>query len=154
MRQPGQRDLRRGRAGGGRDLLDGFQHREAAVGHVDLLDAAGASGLRQVAAPMVLAGEKSAAERGVGDDAQRLLEAEGLELALVLVAEHEVVLRLDRLVAYAGAPIALPQGARESPRVIVRGADVTDLALADQVVEGAQRLLERGVAVVPVRLIE
>jgi len=38
--------------------------------------------------------------------------------------------------------------------VVVRGADVAHLALAHQVVEGAQRLLERGLAIVPVRLVE
>src|SRR5207253_378493 len=76
------------------------------------------------------------------------------QLALVLVAGEEVVLGLDRLVADIAALVALPEGAREPPRVVVRGADVAHLALAHQVVEGAQRLLERGLAIVPVRLVE
>src|SRR5438445_8840879 len=110
MGQPAQPDLRRRAARRCRDLLDRLEHREASIGHVGLLDAAGAGGFRQIAAAMVLAGEESAAERRVGDDAQRLLETERLELALVLVAEHEVVLRLDGLVAHVRAPVAPPQG--------------------------------------------
>src|SRR5262245_12557376 len=103
---------------------------------------------------MVLAREEAAAERGVGDDADRLLEAERLELALVLVAEDEVVLGLDRLVAHVGAPVALPERARQPPRVVVRGADVAHLALTHALVEGPQRYLQRRVAVVPGRLVE
>src|SRR5262249_57759204 len=83
-----------------------------------------------------------------------LLAAQRLELALVLVAEDKVVLGLQGLIAHIAALVALPQGAGEAPGVIVRAAEVAHLALAHQVVEGAERLLERRLTVVPVRLVE
>src|SRR5262249_34570181 len=105
-------------------------------------------------ATLVLAGQEAARERRVGNDADMLLETERLQLSLVLIAEHEVVLRLDRFVADVAPRVALPERPREAPGVIVRGADVADLALADEIVERPQALVEWRLAIVPVRLIE
>ena len=98
MGQPRQRHLRRRAARARRHLVDGLEHGEPALGHVALLHAGRARGRRQRRAAAVLAGEEPAAERGVRDHGHALLEAERLQLALVLVAEDEVVLRLNRLV--------------------------------------------------------
>src|SRR5262249_28350509 len=137
-----------------RDRLDRRQDGEAAVVHVVLLHAGRARGRRQRLARAVLAGEKAARQRRVGDDADLLLATEGLELALVLVAHDEVVLRLDRLVADEAALVARPERAGETPGDVVRRADVTHLALTNEIVKRAQRLVERRVRIVPVRLIE
>jgi hypothetical protein len=139
--EPGQRDLGGRRADLPRHLVDGREHREAAVGHVALLHVRGAGRLGQVGAGAVLARQEAAPERGIGDHPHALLEAERLELALVLVAEHQVVLGLERLVARVAVLVALPQRAGEPPSDVVRATDVTNLPLAHEVVEGAQRLL-------------
>src|SRR5262249_47568044 len=152
--QPRDGDLRRRRAHLLRHLLDGSENGEAAVVHVGLLDAGGPWGLGQLGPRAVLPGQETAGERRVRNDPDPLLDAERLQLALVLVAGEEVVLGLDRLGADEAALVALPEGAREPPGVVVGGADVAHLALAHQVVEGAERLRERRLAIVPVRLVE
>src|SRR5262249_13306154 len=90
--EPRQRDLR----GGGSDLARGFvdsgQDGEPTVVHVSLLHADRPRCGGQRGAGTVLTGEEAAAQRGVGNHAHALLATQWLELALVLVAEDEVVL--------------------------------------------------------------
>jgi hypothetical protein len=97
----------------------GGENGEAAVVHVALLDAGGPQRLGQLGPRAVLPGHEAAGERRVRNDPDPLLDAERLQLALVLVAGEEVVLGLNRLVADEAALVALPEGAREPPRVVV-----------------------------------
>src|SRR5262249_11367936 len=101
----------------------------------------------------VLAGEEAARQRVVHDDAQTLVAAERQQFGLD-VPEKEVVARLHAVVAGQPAALADPERQRELPRRVVRAADVTDLALPYQVVEGPQAFFERRVRVGRVGLVE
>ena len=63
-------------------------------------------------------------------------------------------MRLQAVVACVAVPVALPQGTGQPPGRVVGRADIAHLALPYQVVEGAQGLVQRGLPVVGVRLVE
>ena len=83
------------RSGYGIERLDGG---EAGGVHV-FAHAAGAGALRLRLTGAILAGEEPGGERAVRDHADALSLAERGELRLVLVAVHEVMVRLERLEA-------------------------------------------------------
>ncbi len=104
-------------------------------------------------AAAVLAGQQAAREREVGQDADPEPLAAGQQLALGVALEERVAV----LRAHEAREAALPRdpvGVRDLRGLEVRGADVAHLPLAHELVERAERLLERRDAVVAVVLVE
>ena len=103
------------------------------------------AGRGRLAAP-VLAGEQPVREREVREDPDAVREAGGRELAFDRAVEERVaVLRAD---VAAGAGVAGERvGVGDLPGSEVRRPDVADLALADELVERGEGLLERRHAV-------
>ncbi len=98
------------------------------------------------AARRVLAGEVAARHRRPGDEPQPLGGAGRSDL-LVEVAHHQAVLRLVAGEADPAVALAEPHRLDQAPRLVVRAAGVEHLALAHEIVEGAQHLVERGLMV-------
>src|SRR5215831_8930288 len=101
----------------------------------------------------VLAGQQAAGDRVVGDDADALLAAVREHFPLDL-AEEQVVPRLYAVEAGQPQRLGPADGSHELIDEEVRAADVADLPLVDQVVEGAEGLIDRRLEVVPVELVE
>ena len=95
----------------------------------------------------------STREREVGQHAHARREAGGDEVRLDAPVEHVVLgLRRDERRELGGVDAA--GGLGDAPALEVRAADVPHLAVAHEVVEGAQRLVERRRRVRPVQLVE
>jgi len=140
---------------GARDLLDGRERRPGALVAEALRDPRGARPLRvarRVAA--VLAGQEARGERGVRRDADPPLEAEVLQAVLIARAVEQVVARLQDAEAGEAALLGDPQRLAQPVLRVVRRPDRSHEALAHELVEGAQRLLERRREVVVVRVVE
>ena len=101
----------------------------------------------------VLAGQHAAGDRVVGDDADAVLRAERQQLPLDL-AEQQVVAGLHGVEAGQPEGLAAADGPRHLIGQEVRAAGVADLALAHQVVQRAQGLVDRRVRVVAVQLVQ
>ena len=101
----------------------------------------------------MLSREQPAGDRVVGDDADALLAAEREHLPLDL-AEEQVVAGLDGVEAGQPERLAAADGPHQLVGQEVRAADVADLALVDEIVEGAQRLVDRRRRVIAVELVE
>ena len=101
----------------------------------------------------VLAGQEAAGQRVVGDHADVLLAAQRKQFVLDLAEQH-VVARLHALEAGRPQLVALPQGEGQAPRLEVGAADVPHLPLVDEVVQRAQRFVDRGARVGRVHLVE
>ena len=99
-----------------------------------------AGGRRLVAA--VLARQPAARERRERREAEALIGAQRQHLGLGRAVEQAVA-RLHPLEAREAADVADPEAARQPPGLDVAGADVVQLARAAEVVERAERLLER-----------
>src|SRR5207249_7822836 len=117
--QPGAGDSRRGRAVARRDLVDRRQDAEA-LGVEILLHAAAARALAEIRLRAVLAGEEAGGQRPVGNDAQRFLAAERLELGLVERPFAQIVVRLQAFIARQAVPGADRQRRRQPLRREVR----------------------------------
>ena len=102
---------------------------------------------------VVLARQQAAGDRVVRDHPESLLRAQREELALNL-AEQQVVAGLHRVEAHQAARLAPAERPRHLVGQEVGAADVADLAGVDEVVEGAQRLVDRRRRVGRVQLIE
>ena len=105
------------------------------------------------AAPGVLSRQQAARDRVVGNDADAFLAAERQHLPLDL-AEEQVVAGLDGVEPGQAERLAPADGPHQLIGEEVRAADVADLALMDEVVEGAERLVDRGLRVVAVELVK
>ncbi len=102
----------------------------------------------------VLAGEESACERAVGDDAESVLGADTREFGFVLFAVDEAVVRLERRVGRESVFRCDFERFAEQVGPVVRGPDVADLSRLHQFFEGAQGFFDRDVFIEPVRLVE
>src|SRR5271165_181800 len=103
--QPRERHRGDARAVRRGDLIQGVEHGEAPLVEVALPHAGRARAVDPLTAAAVLAGEKAAREAEVGDAGEVVALAHGGQLALVLIALHQVVVRLQRHVArHAVAP--------------------------------------------------
>ena len=80
--------------------------------------------------------------------------ADGRDQLLLGAAYQQAVLVLRRGEAFESQRLRRPIRIGDLPGRQVRAADIADLALADQIVEGAQRLLDRGQRVGAVQLVE
>ena len=101
----------------------------------------------------VLAGQDALGEGRPHDLAHSLLLAQGDDLGLDDAPDHRVLglVRDDAIEAHVVGEAQRVVNLRRRP---FRDADVVHLALADQVVEGPHRLLQRGLVVEPVGLEE
>ena len=134
------------------DLVQRVERRGAALGEV-IAGPLGARGRDLRAARPVFSGEESRGQPVVGQHGQVVRVRDGRERALEVPLD-EVVVRLEH--GELGQPeLALQLKRRGEPlRRVVGRRDVPDHALLDERVEGAQRLLQRRVGVVPVRVIQ
>src|SRR5256886_6428770 len=113
----------------------------------------GASRLHRLAAGAVLARQKALGQGEVGEHRQVPRLGDRQQRALE-VALHEVVVRLqDRELRETELALKLQRGG-EPLRRVVGSADVANRARLDELVEGAQRLLQRRLFVIEVRVIE
>ena len=101
----------------------------------------------------VLPGQEATGDGVVGDDPDALLTAEREHLTLYL-AEQQVVARLHRVEPGQPERLAAPDGADQLVGEEIRTPDVADLALMDEIVERAERLVDRGLCIEPMQLIE
>ena len=152
----GQRDLGRGDAPCLRDLHQHFDHVIESVLVVDRrlvpIGEVARSGGGLLPAS-VLAGKQAAGQRAPDQDAQALVNRERNQLVLGLPSLQGVV---DLLGHEPREPVALgdAQGLHQVPGGEVRGADIAHLAVADQVIQRRQRLLQRRQTVPLVHLVE
>ena len=156
--QPVERDLRHGLAGLLRDGVERVDDAvEILVGHlralVDRELALQPARFRQRLAAADLAGEAAPAERAPDHRADLLVERERHQLPLVVAADERVV-RLVRDVAREAVLLRDGQRLHQVPAGEVRAADVADLAGAHQIVERAERFLDRRQRVEAVQLVE
>jgi hypothetical protein len=151
---PGERDR------GGGDVVrlgDGADDVEHAPGTLLVDDgeveggAAGVFGLLVLAGE--LAGEQAAGEGAPDEQADLLVLEDGDDLALEVAAGDGVV-GLQGVEAGEVLVLGDAEGLHEAPGVPVGAADVADLSLLDQGVEGAEGLLDRGDEVCAVDLVE
>ena len=155
MEEPCERHLGRGNPASRRDLHDALDDRQVELVVVELarvvvvLRACGLLRGHARARP----GQESARERAPRDDAQALGTAERQHLALLL-AVHEVVVVLHGREAMPAAAVGEAERPRELPGVHARGSDVARLARAHDAVQSLERLLERGVGIEAVDLVE
>ena len=137
------------------ELVDGLElspvlgqrHVEALREHLD------AAALGRLGAAAVAAGEPAAGERAPRDDAHPVALAGGQDVGLDAAREQRVgrLLADEALAAAAlGGPLRLDDRLGGEGRA----ADVADLALADEVGEGAERLVDVGVRLGAVDLVE
>ena len=147
--QPGQRDLRRcgARLGGdGLDLVDDAQVAlevlagEARVGLAPVV-------VGELLGRADLAGEEAVAERRVGNEADAQLAQQRQQLGL-RIAGPQGVLRLQRGDRVHGV------GAADCGGAGLGQADVADLALGDQLGQGADGVLDGGLRVDPVLVVQ
>src|SRR4051812_14372559 len=109
--------------------------------------------LRQVLALAVVARQPAAGQRAPRDHAHAIAQAGGQHVVLDAAREQ----RVGRLLAYealAAAPLGDPLGLDDLARGEGGRADVADLALAHEVGEGAERLVDVGVLFGAVDLVE
>src|SRR6185437_11963334 len=100
-----------------------------------------------------LTGEASPAERAPDKRADFLVDGERHEFPLVLAAHERVI----NLVGYIASPtVTLAHGERlhEVPSGKIGAGDVTDLAGADECVEGVQGFLDRSDRVKAVHVVD
>ena len=152
----GQRDL------GGRDaarLGDADQRLDDVVQALLIVDRwlvpvgeAPRSG-RGLLAPAVLAGQQAARKRAPDQDPEALVDRERYQFVLRLAGLQRVVDLLADEPRQA-EPFRGAEGLHQLPGGVVGGTDVAHLALLDQQVERPERLLERGLAVPLVHLVQ
>ena len=152
--EPRERDRSNGRVVCSGEQIERVEHREAALVEVAVVHAGRSRAVDLLAVGPVLAAEEPAGEREVGKAGEAVALAQGRQLALVVLALHQVVVRLQRHVG--GHPVALadPQRLLEALGAVVRGGRVADHPVVDQRTERSERLLERRVGVVLVRVVE
>src|SRR6202022_3999650 len=102
----------------------------------------------------IFAGEKSASQGKVIDDADSFLLAHRLELRLVIRAFTEAIVGLEALVPWQARLLADFERCGKSIRRVVGSPDGPHFTLRDQVCIGSQSFLEWRVSVVGVRLIQ
>jgi hypothetical protein len=153
---PGQRQLGKRHAhllGQGQELLHGVQ----AAGHAGIVGIGQGPQmpalLGQGLAPPVLARQPATRQGAPGDHGGAELAASGQDLVFDAAVE-EVVGRLFADETGEAAPVGYPVALHQLPGGEGRRADVPDLALADEVIEGVQRLLDGGLLLGPVDLVE
>src|SRR6516164_7234629 len=112
-----------------------------------------ARALRRRVGAGVLTGQQAAGDRVVGDDPDALLAAVRQHLPLDL-PEEQVVARLDAVQAGQPQRLGPADGAHQLIGEEVRAAEVADLPLVHEVVEGAERLVDGRRRVVAVQLVE
>jgi hypothetical protein len=151
---PGDRDLARFRVVLLGHLVERLEDAQPARVEVLLGGAGAARALGRVGLGAVLAGEEAGGQRIEVDHADLALQAQRLEIVLEHGAVVEVVQRLQALVARDAQALGDVERLGQPRRGEVRGADGAHLAGLHEVVEGTQRVLERRVGVVVVRLVE
>jgi hypothetical protein len=102
----------------------------------------------------VLAGQEAASERPVRHTGQPLADAQVGQVGLVAVALDQAVVRLKRDVAGEALGIGDLERGGQARGAVVGRRDVANLALLDELVERAEGLLELGVRVVGVGVVE
>src|SRR6185369_4904334 len=106
---------------------------------------------RRLLAALVLSAQQARGQREEGEEPQTEMFAGGQHLVLHLaLKQREEVLRRDEAGSARGCPVRI----RDLPAREVGIADVANLALAHEVVQGAQRLIEGRVGVVAVELVK
>jgi two-component system OmpR family sensor kinase len=151
--EPGEAHGGDRRAVRGRDRVQRGQHPAPAVVEVPARrpGARAVHGGRPVA---VLAGEEAAGQRGVRQDAEALAHGELLQRALVGAPVHQVVVRLQGDEPGDPELVGDPQRLGQPLGREVRGRDVPGLAVGDDLAERGDRLLQRGLLVVLVRVVQ
>ena len=119
-----------------------------------MTDAAQAGAFRLGLVFAIFAGQEAAGQRAVGDDADAISPADLGHLALEFAAVYQVVMRLERIVARQVVHLRGPDGLGQAPGGVVGAAQVTHLALVDQVVQGAQGFFNGGIFIVPMGLVQ
>ncbi len=102
---------------------------------------------------LIAPAEKPASQRIVGNHPQTLIATQRQQLAFDFPVE-EIVTRLDGVEARPALKGARAQRQGHLPGRIIRAAQVADLAVADQVVQGPQGFLQGSFGIGTVRLIE
>ena len=105
------------------------------------------------AAP-IFSAEQTARNGRIRNHADAIFQAHGAMLAFELGAMHQIVVRLKRIVARQIKSIAGPQRFHQMPRRQIGTADVANFTGFHQIIHGAQRLIEWGLFVPEVRLIQ
>ena len=148
--QPGERDLIRLQSPCTAESLDRAGNGDLGRGEPGPLEALVADDVPVEHAEI---GEQAAVQRRVGDDGQPELRAGGRELAFRGPVD-QVVLDLHGDGRVQATIVRDPQGTGDLPGGVVGQADVADLALPDEVVVGLEGLLQRGVRVGVVGVVE
>ena len=148
--QPGQRDLVGGQAPCAAEPVDLAGDGDLGVGEPRCAEALVAG---DVAVEDGEVGEEAAVQRGVGDEGEPELLAGRRELPFG-GAVDEVVLHLGGDGGLQTPVVGDPQRAGDLPGGVVGQPDVADLALSDEVVVHGQGLLQRGVRVGVVGVVE
>src|SRR6266516_5508977 len=136
-------------------FLQGFEAVEQFVGEEGAVGGAvgEAGSLGDWLVAVVFAGEEAVGEGEVGQQADAIALAGGDDVVLGVALEEAVVV-LGGDVAGAVFGAGDPVGFDDLPAGVVGGAGVADLALGDEVVEGGEGLLDGGVPVGLVLLVE
>src|SRR5439155_17495276 len=111
-----------------------------------------ARAFRELLSALVLAGEQATPDRAPRDDREAVGLRHRQQLALDAAVE-QVVWRLLADEAVEAKLLRHPQRLDELPRRVRAAADVAHLAGADQIVERAQRLVDRDVGLRSVDLV-
>ena len=152
--QPGQRDLRRRDAVFARHLIQRRQDAETARVQVAFDDAIATLTFALIRFAAVFAGQKAAGQREEVDHPEAMALRHPLQLGFIPCARIQIVFRLQGFVARQSVALAHPQRFFQAIRLIVGGADRPHLAGLNQRIERRQRLFQRRIAVIVVRLVE
>ena len=98
--------------------------------------------------------EKSACQREIRDHAEPILRNHRREIQFVVFALHQIVVRLQRLILARSFRLLISSASLQPRAVVVRRADEADFALFHQTVESGERVLERRLLVILMRLVE
>ena len=154
--EPAEGELEQAAAVALGEVLQPLDFPPVGLGHVavgEALRGGEPRALRRRRVALVLAGQKPARQREERQQPHPVRLDRRHELALD-VAHDEAVLVLARDEGVEVPRVGRPLRLDHLPGGEVRAADVADLALADEVVEGAQRLLDRRQRVGAVELVE